>query len=208
MRASRARACSRDSSTRSPPPSPQTKPSRLASNGREALVGSSLRVDIAFIWQNPAMVSGMMIASAPPAIITSASPRSMRRAASPRAWLPVAHAVTTDELGPLAPKRIEISPEAMLTISIGMKNGETRSGPLALSTSWVSSSVVIPPIPDPTSTPKRVPSTLPTSSPESSTAITAQAIAYFKKGSSFRSSFLSMYLRGSKPFSSPAMRVG
>ncbi len=32
-------------------------PSRSASNGREALVGSSLRVDIAFIWQNPAMVT-------------------------------------------------------------------------------------------------------------------------------------------------------
>ena len=45
------------------------------------------------------------------------------------AWLPVAHAVTTEEFGPLAPKRIEISPEAMLTMSIGMKKGETRSGP-------------------------------------------------------------------------------
>ena len=122
--------------------------------------------------------------------------------------MPVAHAVTTDELGPFAPKRIEISPEAMLTISIGMKNGETRSGPLALRTSWVSRSVVMPPMPEPMSTPKRVASTLPTSSPESSTAITAHAIANFRKGSSFRSSFLSTYFSGSKPFTSPAMRVG
>ena len=29
------------------------------------------------------------------------------------AWLPVAHAVTTEELGPLAPKRMETSPDAM-----------------------------------------------------------------------------------------------
>jgi len=34
--------------------------------GRDAFVGSSFRVDIAFIWQKPAMVSGMMIASARP----------------------------------------------------------------------------------------------------------------------------------------------
>ena len=73
-----------------------------------------------------------MIASAPPAIITSASPRWMILMASPIAWLPVAQAVTTEEFGPLAPKRIEISPEAMLTMSIGMKNGETRSGPFVV----------------------------------------------------------------------------
>ena len=42
-----------------------------------AFVGSSLRVDIAFIAQKPAIVSGTMMASEPPAIITSASPRWM-----------------------------------------------------------------------------------------------------------------------------------
>src|SRR5262245_169993 len=207
MRASRRRACSSDSRLRMPPPSPHTKPSRPASNGREAFWGSSLRVDMAFIEQNPAMVSGTMMASAPPAIITSASPRSMRRMASPSAWLPVAQAVTTAEFGPLAPNRIEISPEAMFTISIGMKNGDTRSGPLALRTSWESSSVVIPPMPEPTRTPKRVPSIWSTFRSASSTAITAPAMAYFRYGSSLRSSFLSMYLSGSKPLSSPAMRV-
>ena len=191
----------------SPPPSPHTKPSRPASNGREARAGSSFRVDIAFIWQKPAIVSGMMMASAPPAIITSASPRWMIFRASPMAWLPVAHAVTTDEFGPLAPNRIEMSPEAMLMMSIGMKKGETRSGPFAFRTSWLSSSVVMPPMPEPTSTPKRLLSTRSTLSPASSTAMAAQATAYFRYGSSFRSSFLSMYLSGSKPLSSPAMRV-
>ena len=36
-----------------PPPSPHTNPSRPASNGRDALCGSSLRVDMAFMDENP-----------------------------------------------------------------------------------------------------------------------------------------------------------
>jgi len=68
-----------------------------------AFVGSSLRVDMAFIEQKPAMVSGTTMASEPPAIITSASPRWMILKESPMAWFPVAQAVTTEEFGPLAP---------------------------------------------------------------------------------------------------------
>src|SRR6266542_3283953 len=63
-------------------------------------------------------------------------------------------------------------------------------------------------MPDPTRTPKRVGSTLSVLRAASSTAMVAQATAYLRKGSNLRSSFLSMYLRGSNPFSSPAMRVG
>src|SRR6059036_2929248 len=92
-------ACSSASSTRTPPPSPQTKPSRPASKGREAFVGSALRVDIAFIAQNPAIVSGMIIASEPPAIMTSASPRWMSLRASPIAWLPVGDALRLIQRG-------------------------------------------------------------------------------------------------------------
>ena len=98
-------------------------------------------MDIAFIAQNPAIVSGMMIASAPPAIMTSASPRWMSLRASPIAWLPVAQAVMTEEFGPFAPKRMDTSPDAMLTIIIGMKNGDTRSGPFSRRVSWVESRV-------------------------------------------------------------------
>src|SRR5947199_405768 len=87
MRASRRRACSSDSSTRMPPPSPHTKPSRPASNGRDAFCGWSLRVDIAFIEQKPAIVSGTTIASAPPAILPSESPRWMIRIEPPRVLL-------------------------------------------------------------------------------------------------------------------------
>ena len=56
----------------------------------------------------------------------------------------MAQAVTTEEFGPLAPKRMEMSPEAMLMMSIGMKNGDTRSSPLSRRTLWDSSSVLMP----------------------------------------------------------------
>src|SRR4029450_12537415 len=149
MRASRARAWSSDSRITRPAPSPHTKPSRFASNGRMALVGSSLRVDIAFMEQKPAIVSGMTMASDPPAIITSASPRWMILKESPIAWLPVAHAVTTEEFGPLAPKRIDTRPDAMFTMSIGMKKGETRSGPFSRRFRCDSRRVGMPPMPGP-----------------------------------------------------------
>src|SRR6267378_3648881 len=102
---------------------------------------------------------------------------------------------------------METSPEAMLTIIIGMKKGETRSGPFSLSVSWVLSSVWIPPIPEPISTPKRVPSTSVVSSTASSPAMTLQAIAYCKNGSSRRASFLSTDWSGSKFLTSAAIRV-
>lgn len=44
MGAERARACSSSSSTSIPAPSPMTNPSRSASNGREADLGSSLKL--------------------------------------------------------------------------------------------------------------------------------------------------------------------
>ena len=114
-----------------PAPSPHTKPSRSASNGRDAVAGSSLRVDIAFIAQNPPMASG------DDDRLGAARDHDVGVAALDDAD-GVADRVVAggarghdDEFGPLAPKRIETRPEAMLTISIGMKNGETRSGPFS-----------------------------------------------------------------------------
>src|SRR5712691_8174317 len=58
---------------RMPAPSPMTKPSRSLSQGRLAWAGSSLRVESARIAANPPTPIGVMAASVPPAIITSAS---------------------------------------------------------------------------------------------------------------------------------------
>ncbi len=78
-------------------------PSRSVSKGRLARWGSLFRVDRAFMALNPPTPSGQMQDSVPPAIMASASPRSMVLNASPMEWVPVAHAVTTQMLGPLAP---------------------------------------------------------------------------------------------------------
>jgi hypothetical protein len=96
-----------------------------------------------------------MGASAPPAIIASASPRWISRNASPIECVPVAQAVTTHELGPRAPKRIETTPDAMFVIMPGMKNGETRLAPRSRSVAAFSSIACSPPMPEPISTPTR-----------------------------------------------------
>ena len=49
---------------------------------------------------------------------------------SPIELLEVAQAVTMHMFGPRNPNSIEMMPLAMLLISIGMVNGETRDGPL------------------------------------------------------------------------------
>ena len=103
MRAPRAVACSTVSSTSTPAPSPMTKPSRPASNGREACLGSSLRVLSAFMAAKPAMAVGCTAASVPPATMTSASPMTSVRHASPMAWLAVAQAEQVATLGPRRP---------------------------------------------------------------------------------------------------------
>ena len=84
-----------------PAPSPTTKPSRSLSKGRQACSGSSLRVERACIAANPPTPIGVMAASEPPAIITSASPRSMMRYASPMECALVVQAVAVASIGPL-----------------------------------------------------------------------------------------------------------
>jgi len=71
-----------------------TKPSRPRSNGRQALSGSSLRSLVALIWQKAPIVSGVIVASDPPASIATASPRLMISDASPMPCEPDAQALT------------------------------------------------------------------------------------------------------------------
>ena len=103
-----------------PAPSPITKPSRSRSHGRLALVGSSLRVDSARAWQKPPTAVGVCAISAPPAIMTSASPYWIVRMPMPIAWVEVVQAVMTARFGPVIPNMIERWPEIMLTIEAGM----------------------------------------------------------------------------------------
>jgi hypothetical protein len=67
-------------------------------------------------------------ASVRPATTTSASPRTIIRAASPIACEPVAQALETLKPGPWAPWRIAIRPAAALGIIIGTNSGETPRG--------------------------------------------------------------------------------
>ncbi len=90
-----------------------------------------------------------MVDSVPPAIMASASPVRIRRKASPMEWVPVAHAVTAQELGPFAPVFIETCPEARFIITMGMKNGVILSGPFSLRTSYQCSMAGSPPMPAP-----------------------------------------------------------
>src|SRR6188768_3032704 len=107
-----------------PEPSPITNPSRSLSKGRDARDGSSLRVDSARIAAKPPTPIGVIAASEPPAIMTSASPREITRKASPTACAPDEHAVHGAEFGPRAPKRMETWPAARLMMLDGIKNGE------------------------------------------------------------------------------------
>ncbi len=190
--APRRRACSSSSRTRMPDPSPMTKPSRSLSKGLEAFSGASLRVLSARIEQKPPTPSGVIAASEPPAIIASASPRWMRRKASPTAWAPLAHAVAVAELGPLAPVRIETQPEARLMIAAGMKKGLILRGPPLRRASCSRSMVANPPIPLPMKTPTRPALDGSTANAASFIAMSEAAIANCMKRSTFLTSFFSI----------------
>src|SRR5262249_23624687 len=127
--------------------------------------------------------------------------------ASPMACADAEQAVQVAELGPLAPKRIDTWPAARLMMAEGMKNGEILRGPPSSSALCSRSMVVNPPIPDALNTPMGGGSCGVTSSRESSIANCDAAIAYWMKMSIFLTSFFSMNASGSKPLTSPAMRV-
>ena len=96
----------------------------------------------------------MIGASVPPAIMTSASPRSMRWNAAPIEWAPEAHAVAVAVFDPRRFSMIERLPAAALTISLGTVKGLTFLGPWSSSFANCSSMVITPPIPEPIATPR------------------------------------------------------
>src|SRR6266853_652561 len=129
MRALRFLACARDSRIRAPAPSPMTNPSRVWLNGREAFSGESLKfVESARSVQKPAKVRGTMLASAPATMTTSACPVRMAPRAKPMAWALDEQAVEIVKFGPFAPHMIARTPEAELSVTMGIKFGWTRFG--------------------------------------------------------------------------------
>ena len=123
-------------------------------------------------------------------------------------WLPVAQAETGEKFGPFIPYFRLICPGARLMMRLGMKNGPIFRTPFSRKTLCSSSMVPRPPMPAPTMAPIRSGSSFAMSRPESFIAISAAASANWMKRSFRRASFRSMNFVGSKPFTSPAMRVG
>ena len=80
-------------------------------------------------WAKPATPSGLIVLSAPPASMMSASPSLIIRAASPIECAPVEQAVTTEWFGPIRPYLIETWPEVRLISRPWTKCGLTRPGP-------------------------------------------------------------------------------
>ena len=108
--------------------------------------------------------------------------------------------------GPFAPNFIAISPAAMSMIIIGIMNAETRRGSAACDR-MLSTSVSTPPIPEPKATPTRGASSGVIWSLASPSACVATATANCTNRSARRISLRSMYSRGSKSPTSPAIVV-
>src|SRR5712692_409450 len=85
----------------------------------------------ACILSKVAIAIGVRPFSAPPAIITLASPRRIVSQASPMALLLVAQAEAQPQFGPFAPTMIATKPAAPSTIIILGKNGLMRWGPIS-----------------------------------------------------------------------------
>ena len=184
-----------------------TKPSRSASKGREAVAGSSLRVERARIALNPAIPMAVMLASLPPAIIARAQPRRMVSAASPIAWAELAQAEVVQKLGPRAPVVMETWPAARLVIMAGMRKGLIRPGPRLRRRSNCSERVAIPPIPLAMKTPTSSRLVVSITRPELRNASVAAATANCTKRSVRRASLRSITRVGSKPLTSAAKWV-
>ena len=189
-----------------PAPSAITKPSRSLSKGRLAFSGSSFLVESALSAQKPPTPSAVIQLSVPPEIITSASPLWIILNASPRACVPAAQAVVVQELGPLTFNIMEIWPDAILTMSIGIRNGVILEGPLLRITLCCSSIILKLPIPEPTNTPILKGSSFGMSRPESSAASFAAVTANCTNFSMRLNSFFGINGWGVKFFTSPATR--
>src|SRR6266550_5826282 len=193
-----------------PAPSPRTNPSRVPSNGRDAVSGESFRLERAPMLPSAATPIGTIGASEPPVITTSHSPVRMSRRASWNAITDVAHAATWVITGPVSPYSIDSRAAPIEPDRAGTANGLTKRGPFE-SWTWVPSMIAsIPPPPVLTTTPTRSRSSsviAAKSIPESAMASLPAAIAKWMKRVMRRAIFGSIAAAGSKPRTSAAMRT-
>ena len=137
----------------------------------------------------PAMMTFSRLASVAPASITSASSRRIVSNASPMAWVPVAQADEIAMFGPVIPRWIAITPDAVSGRKYGRNIGATRSGPREASTRSCSMTRTTPPAAVPTTAPTRSASSSENSSPASATASRAATSANWTPRSIWRRSF-------------------
>ena len=206
--APRRSACSADSMTRMPAPSPKTNPSRVRSNGRDAPCGSSFRFESAPMFASAAKAIGRSGASEPPATTTSHSPVAISRSASWNAMTPDAQAATWVMTGPVSPYFIETWAAAMLPDTAGIANGLTWPGPFSHSVLAPSITCSMPPPPVLMTTATRSRSSgvqAAKSSPERSTASVAAATPKWMNRLIRRTIFRSIVSVGSKSLTSAAI---
>ena len=142
--------------------------------------------------------------------MTSASPRRIISAASPRAWPAEAQALVVEKLGPIAPKVMAATPEGMLAMAMGMKKGLRRVAPFAADRVICSMSVPVPPSPEairmPVSSASSPSRRAGSAASASASWVATRAICVVR--SLRRTSFRSRTLLGSKSGTSPPMRLG
>ena len=182
----------------------------MASNGRDAVSGESLRLDSAVMFDSAATPMGTIADSEPPARTTSHSPVAIRRSASWNAITDVAHAATWVMTGPVRWYSIDSMQPAIDADSAGTANADTNRGPL-VSWTWVPSMIdSTPPPPVLMTTPTRSRSSTviaAKSRPDERIASRPAPMARWMYRLIRRAILGSMYWPGSKPSTSAAIRT-
>src|SRR5215469_5753913 len=108
-----------------------TNPSRAASNGRLAVAGSALRVDIERMTSNASKMRGASGTSTPPASAARHKPLLTARNASPIATAPAAHEFEFEIVGPCKPKWIATLQHAAAGNTLSARIGLIAFGPFS-----------------------------------------------------------------------------
>ena len=178
MVAPRACAWSSVSSTKTPAPSPSTKPRRPLLNGLQVSSAITRMASQAFT------VPTVMQASVPPASATSTTPLCSSSRAWPSAWFADAQALATAKTGPRRPISSEICAAGALGITRTMAIGCTRGLPSPYRRCAMLSCVLAPPMPVPMTTATRSAASPCNCSPAWPIASRAATNAYCDTGSS------------------------